>query len=260
MSTDTVNPPPTLDVSETPAVPLTRLIKVEVRKMADTRAGIWLLGTIAIVTVLVIGAFFIWGSSEDRDFIDLFGYAGIPQGVLLPVLGILLVTQEWGQRTALVTFTLAPHRGQVLWAKALAAVVFVFAAMLVAMAIAAPLALVGGQEDPFAGFGGTFLLNVVVGLLIGIVWGLAFGALFLNSAFAIVLYFLVPTITSIVTELWTAAREQLLWFDLGTSQGALFTDEALSAQEWGQIGTGLLVWVVVPGAVGVWRILRSEVK
>ena len=31
-------------------------------------------------------------------------------------------------------------------------------------------------------------------------------------------------------------------------------------QEWTQIGTGLLLWVVLPGAFGVWRILRSEVK
>ena len=37
------------------------------------------------------------------------------------MLGILLVTSEWTQRTALVSFTLTPVRGRVLVAKVLAA-------------------------------------------------------------------------------------------------------------------------------------------
>ncbi len=36
--------PMTLDVSQTRSVPFGRLVSVEIRKMADTRAGIWLLG------------------------------------------------------------------------------------------------------------------------------------------------------------------------------------------------------------------------
>ena len=35
-------------------------------------------------------------------------------------MGILLVTSEWSQRTALITFTLVPHRSRVLVAKLLA--------------------------------------------------------------------------------------------------------------------------------------------
>ena len=38
-------------------------------------------------------------------------------GILLPVLGILLVTSEWSQRTAMVTFTLEPSRSRVIAAK-----------------------------------------------------------------------------------------------------------------------------------------------
>ena len=91
---------------------------VELRKMADTRAGLWLL--IAI------------GAGHRRDHDDLLlgrrperpglpatssASPATPQGFLLPVLGILLITSEWGQRTALVTFTLVPlalagRRGQ----------------------------------------------------------------------------------------------------------------------------------------------------
>ena len=38
----------------------------------------------------------------------------------MPVVGILLVTSEWTQRTAMISFTLVPHRSRVLLAKLLA--------------------------------------------------------------------------------------------------------------------------------------------
>ena len=49
-ATDTM----TLDVSQTPAIPFSRLVKVELRKMVDTRAGRWLLISIAGLTALVL--------------------------------------------------------------------------------------------------------------------------------------------------------------------------------------------------------------
>ncbi|QIK65710.1 ABC transporter permease [Nocardioides sp. HDW12B] len=251
---------PTLDVSGTAPVTLARLVRVELRKMSDTRAGLWLLSIIGVITVLVIVAFFAVGESDDRTFLALLGFASIPQGVLLPVLGILLVTQEWGQRTAMVTFTLVPDRGRVLLAKCLAAVVLVLAGLALAALVALPLSLLGGSDAPFDGVTANVAASLLIGFLLGIVWGLAFGMVFLSSAVAIVLYFLVPTITSVVSGVWSSARDWLAWVDLGTSQGALFTEGGPSGEQWAQIATGSLVWIVLPGAVGIWRILRSEVK
>ena len=37
--------------------------------------------------------------------------------MLLPIVGILLVSSEWSQRTALITFTLVPQRMRVMSAK-----------------------------------------------------------------------------------------------------------------------------------------------
>ena len=37
--------------------------------------------------------------------------------ILLPIIGILLVSSEWSQRTALITFTLVPKRMRVMSAK-----------------------------------------------------------------------------------------------------------------------------------------------
>jgi hypothetical protein len=120
--------------------------------------------------------------------------------------------------------------------------------------------LLGGSSDPFDGVTANVIASLLAGFLLGILWGLAFGMLFLNSAVAIVLYFLVPTITSVVSGVWSSARDWLIWVDLGTSQGALFSEGGPTGEQWAQIGTGSLVWIVLPGALGVWRILRAEVK
>ncbi|QLQ11221.1 MAG: hypothetical protein HZY75_13575 [Nocardioidaceae bacterium] len=130
----------TLDVSSTKPVPMSRLIKTELRKMGDTRAGLWLLISIAAITVIVTVAFFIWGDRDEMTWGTLSSFGAIPLAFLLPVLSILLITQEWGQRTALVTFSQVPHRGKVITAKVIAALIFAVAGLLIAMLIGAILA------------------------------------------------------------------------------------------------------------------------
>lgn len=261
MSTATtpVSGPGMIDVSESRNPGFGRLVGVEMRKMADTRAGMWLLIVIGAITVVVNTAMLIWGP-DDLRFIDFMSFAGMPQGVLLPVLAVLLVTQEWGQRTALTTFTMVPHRARVLWAKLAATIGFVMAGLVVAVAIALVLTPLSGAPDPWEGFSGPVLARVVLAFVIGAVWGFAFGAALLNSAFAIVSYFAVPMVISIVTSIWTSAQEKLLWFDLGTSSAMLYDTGDLTGEEWAQIGTGCLIWIVVPLVVGFWRITKSEIK
>ena len=108
MSATTVHPG--LDLSTSSRPPMSRLVRVELRKMTDTRAGMWLMIAIVAITVVATTIFGFAGHDEDRTFFNFMQFAGAPQGILLPVLGILLVTQEWSQRTAMVTFTLEPQR------------------------------------------------------------------------------------------------------------------------------------------------------
>src|SRR5688572_30980067 len=103
-----------LDVSGTPRIPFTRLLGVELRKMWDTRAGLWLLISIGVITAAIIVIFFLVSDPSDRVFQNFIGITATPQGFLLPVLGILLITSEWGQRTTLTTFTLVPSRSRVI--------------------------------------------------------------------------------------------------------------------------------------------------
>jgi ABC-type transport system involved in multi-copper enzyme maturation permease subunit len=111
--------PTTLDVSHTATVPFGRLVSVELRKLADTRAGRWLLIAIAGLTllVLIIQLSVVLGQDLHPKYIDFLQGMNTPMGILLPVLGVLTVTSEWSQRTAMVTFTLEPSRVRVIAAK-----------------------------------------------------------------------------------------------------------------------------------------------
>lgn len=250
----------TMDVSGTTPVPLTRLVGVEMRKMSDTRAGKWLLITIAAITVLAVGLFMAFADPEERTFGNYLGTTGTPQGLLLPVLGVLLITSEWGQRTALTTFTLVPHRGQVLLAKVIAAVLYGLAAIAVAVVVAAIAALVGGASDPWGAFGVDELGKLGLLQTLGVLQGLAFGMVFLNSAAAIVTYFVLPIAFSIVTGLIEQIRDLQPWIDPGTAQAPLFSDAGMTGEQWVQLLTTSLLWIALPMVLGAIRVMRSEVK
>ena len=259
MSTATLDNP-SLDISGTQPDPLSRLVRVELRKLADTRASRWLLIAIVAITALIIVIFFLNADPSERTFINFMGVTATPQGFLLPVLGILLVTGEWSQRTALVTFTMVPARGKVMAAKVAAALLAGLAAIVVALGIAALATVLGGAANAWANIGLDDVAKFGLLQVMGVMQGLALGLLFLISAAAIVTYFVLPIAFSIVTSIWTALADVQPWVDLGTSQTPLFSGDAMTGEEWAQLATGTLIWVVLPFAVGLWRVLRAELK
>lgn len=251
--------PETLDVSGTEPVPFTRVVTVELRKMADTRAGKWLLITIVAITLLVVGLVLVFAHGQTLRFTDFLAVTASPQGFLLPVLGVLLVTSEWGQRAALTTFTLVPHRERIIGGKVAAAVLFGLGAIAIAVVVAALAALVHGSPTPFYAVGPADFGKFALLQTIGILQGLAFGMLFLNSAAAIVTYFVLPIAFSI--GLGIAHAESVApWIDLSNAKTPLVPGEGVSAQQWAHLATAFAIWVVVPIAVGAWRMMRAEVK
>lgn len=265
MSTSSTSPTATpapldLDVMHAPKVPFWRLVGVELRKMADTRAGLWLLITIGLLTAAFVVIFYFAADERDHTFVNYLGMTSTPQGFLLPVLGILLVTSEWSQRTTLTTFTLEPSRGRIVAAKTAAAVVFGLVAIAVAVVIAWLAALLGGTEGAFDGIGAEDFGRFALLQIIAIVWGLAFGLLFLNSPAAIVLYFVVPIAFNVLVSLVSWLQDAAPWIDLSTAQVPLFETDPLSGKEWAQLAVTALIWIGVPFVVGLLRVLRSEVK
>ena len=205
-------------------------------------------------------AVFLTAKPSDRTFINFMGATATPQGFLLPVLGILLVTSEWTQRTALVSFTLMPVRGRVLAAKVIAALVAGVLAIVLAMAVASLATLAGGADHAWAHIGLDDVGKFAILQVSGVLQGLAFGLLFLNSAAAIVTYFVLPTAFSILANLWKTLDQAAPWIDLGTAQQPLFGATHMSGEQWAQLGTSSLVWVVLPFVLGLVRVLRAEVK
>src|SRR5690606_8882662 len=185
-----------------------------------------------------------------------------PGNILLPELGILPVTSEWSQRTAQTTFTLGPVRERILEAKYAAGVERAVASAAVGaeIAAAANLGALAAGGDGGWGNGAVALGNAVVAQLIGVIWGLAFGMMLLNTPLAIVAYFVLPTIWNVlgasVTGLATAAE----WLDTSLTLLPLVSGDMLTGQQWAQVATSATVWVLVPLAVGVVRVLRAEVN
>ena len=251
----------TLDTSATPRTPFLRLVGVEIRKTRDTRAGVWLLGTIVAITAVAMVIFFAVADPEDRIFGNFIGFAATPQGFLLPVLGILLVTTEWTQRTAMVTFALEPSRTRVIASKVVAALIWGAGAFAAAVVIATLFTLVGGAEDKFADVTLTVFVLFFFLQLMSIMQGLAYGLILLNTPAAIVLFFVLPIASSIIFGTISGLHDAAPWLDLGTAQSSLMEgDFDLSGQEYAQLGTSMLIWIVLPFVAGWFRVMRAEVK
>ncbi|MDP3969285.1 MAG: ABC transporter permease [Nocardioides sp.] len=272
-STSTVaGAPAVLDVSGTKPVPFTRQVTVELRKMVDTRAGLWLMITIALLTALFVVLLYAFGDSggtDERTFLNYLATTTTPQGFLLPVLGILLITSEWTQRTALVTFTLSPKRWKVIAAKGVAALLIGLAAMVVAIVMAAIATLISDAPGAWDGVSVGDFANFGLLQSLGVLQGLAFGLLFLNSAIAIVVFFVVPIVFNVLVSLISWLRDAAPWIDLSTAQTPLLgfdpstgqdAASGMNAEAWGQLGTATLIWIVVPIAIGMWRVHRNEAK
>lgn len=238
---------------------LVRLTGVELRKMTDTRAGLWLLIATAALTLGIVAIVCLAGDPPDHTFASLQAAAVQPAAVLLPIMGILLVTSEWTQRTALVTFALVPQRGRVLLAKLLAGTVLAIAAFVLCIAVAAVATAIMSPDvaDTWTLSGGR-LLQTFVFVVTAMAGGVGFGALLLASAPAIVLSFVLPIAVAALGSL-SALDGVGAWIDSTSTLGPL-TDELFSATQWAHALTTLAVWVLLPLVAGWWRIRREEVR
>lgn len=257
-----------LDVSGTPRVPFGRLVGVELRKTRDTKAGLWLLISMAIVTalVMVIQLWVIVGQNQTATYNSFMQGTSFSIAIFLPILGILLLTSEWSQRTAMVTFALEPHRLRVVMAKLAVGAILAVAAVIVALVLGGICNLLYGSlsgnsvvwDMGLPAIGGFLLLQ-----LLGIMTGFGFAALLLSSPGAIVAYmvftFVLPGLFAIGAAFlhWFSTIQP--WIDFGDAQTPL-ADASMSGKDWAQLVTSGLIWLGLPLALGLRRVLRAEVK
>jgi len=259
---------PVLDVSDTAKVPFSRLVAVELRKTYDTRAGFWLLATIVGLVLVTETIALIVTVVQDEEMIygDFVGAAAFVTSIFLPVLGIMLVTSEWSQRTAMVTFALEPRRPLIIAAKALTGVILTFVTAAAALVIGAICNLLysilqgGGDWE----LGWNFLIGFLITQVVAMLGGFALATLLLNTPAAIVVFFIykwvLPGLFALGSALMDWFADLAPWIDFQAAQGPLFELAVDTGEEWGHLITSGLLWLVLPIALGLRRILRAEVK
>jgi len=257
-----------LDVTHTSHVPMARLARVELRKALDTRAGLWF--TVAILgLVLVVEVIYSFAADEGtKNFDDYLQIAGGVLGYFLPILIIMLVTSESSQRNGLVTFTLEPRRPRVVVAKFIAGVLLAAAVMAISGVLAVLGTLLGqvtGGTPEWSVDGNLLFNGFVLANLIGVFIGFAIAMLIMNTAGAIVAYFgyslILPIAVGILGALSQGFEDFAPWIEFNTAQTPLFSgDFTPTAEEWAQIATSGTIWLIIPLALGIWRLLRIEFK
>ncbi|MFI7611642.1 hypothetical protein ACIBP6_10525 [Nonomuraea terrae] len=237
-------------------VPFGRLLRVETRKLFDTRGNLVLSAVLLVLSLaLVVGRSVVTGETR---FFTLAGTAAIALGVLLPVLGVLTMTGEWSHRTALTTFTLEPRRGRVLAAKCLSAGSAAVVVSLISLLFAALVTAAHGGEarwgvDPLA------LLGWIATMVLMTGEGLALGLLLLNAPAAIVICLVSPMLWGFVARLGTTGETPASWLDLNATTNALMNAD-MSPTAAAQLATSALAWIVLPLAAGFLRVLRTDIR
>jgi hypothetical protein len=251
--------PAAVDLSRLPQQPFARLVAVELRKSVDTRSGRWVLGGMLLLSVLALG-WGVWHASEQPvALLSFVKDAEMPVALLLPVIGILAMTAEWSQRTALTTFTLSPRRVPVLIAKIAAALVLAVAVIALAGGLGVAATALGGAVGDGSvdwAFGWRDAFGMVAFPGLNVLMGAGFGALIPVTGVAITGYFVAPTLFNILAG--SVLKGTGDWFDVF---GAFDRISGLQLNGKGAESlTAVAVWVVVPIVVGLWFSARREVK
>lgn len=251
-----------------PRVPLIRVTKVELRKMFNTRSGFWLIASIAISAVLATGGVIFWAPDDQLTYSTFATAIRFPVVVILPLIAILSVTGEWSQRTGLTTFTLIPHRSRIITAKAISSVLIAVAAMGLTFAVGAL-----GNLLSTAVTGTNLVWDVtltqclyyVFGMVLSLLIGFMLGVLIRSSTGAIVAYFVLTFVLPTIFGLLATSRQ---WFhdlrpsiDIQFAQSGLFVfDQPLTGEQWANIAVTGTTWLLIPMALGLWFVMRAEVK
>jgi hypothetical protein len=276
MSTATINPTPNSGPGQIVAVhptyenasvaidfgprqKFTSLVRIELRKMVDTRSGRWLLLAIVALSSVALG----WDLTHLEPgvvrFTDVLDLALVPVDIILPVIGIMAMTSEWTQRTALTTFTLSPRRSPVLFAKLVAAIglALVMVATVVGLAFAATAlgGVIGGDGSSYHGalrnISGAAIadgLNVLMAAGIGLVATV--------TAVGVLVFYVAPTAWALVGPGLLHANSR--WLDIFQTFDNVSVFDVSGHVP--QTVTAMTFWIVLPVTVGLVLANRREVK
>jgi hypothetical protein len=233
------------------------LTSVELRKMTDTRSGRWLIATILTLVTAVL----VWKVAHPSirpEFDNYGGAAATFIAFLAPLIGLLAITSEWTQRTALTTFTLVPRRAPVIAAKYVASVGLSLGLLAVSLVLAGGFTMLGGTVHGDASFGGlaTDIRSFAIVVVLQVTMAMAIGLLAGQTPLAISAFLIAPTA-------WAALSSAVLkgaspWFDVFSAYDRLASSQPV--EHFAQTLSAVTLWVLLPSALGLVRSLRREVK
>jgi ABC-type transport system involved in multi-copper enzyme maturation permease subunit len=261
--------PRPIDLSGSRPVPMTTRVRVEMRKAVDTVASFWLVMAIVILTAIIDGFVLIASLVQNASvgFGDFASLSMVATALLLPIVAVMLVTSEWSQRTAMVTFSLEPRRSRVVIAKLLVGLLLTVFAWVVCLAVGALCTLISQVAQPDVttwDSGGRQIVGILLAQLLAMLGGFALASLLLNTPAAIVVFllyrFALPTILFVVSSLVSAFDKVSPYVNFIEAQGPLTDLTIHTGTQWAQLIVSGLLWVGLPMVFGVRRILRAEVK
>jgi ABC-2 type transport system permease protein len=251
--------------TQTAHIPLSRVIRVELRKMFDTRSGFWLIASIGITGLIATVATILFAPDKDLTYYNFAAAIGFPITVILPMVALLSITSEWSQRSGLTTFTYVPNRGRVVLAKTWSSIAIAVGSMLFAFVFGAIGTVVGSAIAGTSEVWDLSLghaLTIVLGNLTCLLTGTMLGMLLRSSAGGLVTYFvvtlLVPTLSGLLATSQSWFEKLQPWVDLSYAQGFLFEGMTTGAQ-WAHVATTVTLWIILPGILGLRFVMRSEV-
>lgn len=240
------------------AIPFARLVRAESRKATDTRAARWILAAAVLLALASQAVPLVFPRDVSQDRASFLTWAALGVSRLLPIALLLAMTAEWSQRTALTTFTLEPRRGRVLAAKILAGLglsvgggclAFGIAAAGVAVARSAGRHVAGTWNWPeLAGFAAFVVLSSAIGI--------AIGSALHNTAAAIVTYFALGGLVSLL--MIPAAQKAGSWVNTTQTFGWMLSGQWSGHST--RIAASAAFWILLPLAVGIVRTISRDVR
>lgn len=237
---------------------LLTLIRVESRKLVDTRRMIAALAAAALFAGATGGGQTLRPGTSTLGDVATMALLFTPYFLVAFVAG--LVTSEYGHRTSLSTFALTPRRGRVFAAKGATMILLALVAstlgLIAGVLISAVVPMLGIAPVAWSLDAGGFA--VVVGLqltaaLIGWALGMATGSL----AITLAAYLIFPMVSSLVSGLSPDAARVLDWLRPDTISTLA---DGITATSVGQTATSVMLWIVVPAVIGWARLAKGEVR
>lgn len=242
---------------------LATLTRVELRKLVDTRPGLWLHVTVALLSAGAMTAV-LASPTQMHTGTHFLSMGAVVAALLLPVTGILAMTTEWSNGSVMTTFALTPRRTRIVVAKAAA----LLTTSLVSVGVLIALAWLTSWLTHTVGDGpadhwdvdAAHVATVALGVVLSMLMGVAFGAMFMSPAVSIVVYLVLPVAWSLLGATVESLADAATWLDTSQTFTPLLEGSIETAEQWRHVAVSSLAWVIAPLGIGLVRLARREIR